>query len=151
MYRCAQCVTTHTEQIDHISSREHAWLKSWKAQDFTSSCSGNNCHPRVMSHTFPHLTLTTITGSLSHPPPLSFRRSLQHTQDLRYTMNIYPAMFHGRLAGQHKSHLSQVVSPKRLSSKTSRPKRSNLETSSPEELSLEGILGRIRIKYRKDV
>ena len=27
MYRCAQCVTTHTEQDDHISSREHAWLK----------------------------------------------------------------------------------------------------------------------------
>ena len=27
MYRCAQCVTTHTEQHDHISSREHAWLK----------------------------------------------------------------------------------------------------------------------------
>ena len=27
MYRCAQCVTTHTEQNDHISSREHAWLK----------------------------------------------------------------------------------------------------------------------------
>ena len=31
MYRRAQCVTTHTEQIGHISSREHAWLKSWKA------------------------------------------------------------------------------------------------------------------------
>ena len=23
----AQCVTTHTEQNDHMSSREHAWLK----------------------------------------------------------------------------------------------------------------------------
>ena len=27
MYRCAQCVTTRTEQNEHISSREHAWLK----------------------------------------------------------------------------------------------------------------------------
>ena len=27
MYRWAQCVTKHTEQNDHISSREHAWLK----------------------------------------------------------------------------------------------------------------------------
>ena len=27
MYRCAQCVTTHTEQYDHISSREHTCLK----------------------------------------------------------------------------------------------------------------------------
>ena len=27
MCRCAQCVKTHTDQIEHISSREHAWLK----------------------------------------------------------------------------------------------------------------------------
>ena len=27
MYRCAQCITTHTEQNDHISSREHTCLK----------------------------------------------------------------------------------------------------------------------------
>ena len=32
MYRCAQCVTTHTEQNAHISSREHV------AQDCTSLC-----------------------------------------------------------------------------------------------------------------
>ena len=28
----------HTEQSDHISSREHVWLKSWNAQDRTSLC-----------------------------------------------------------------------------------------------------------------
>ena len=38
---------TDTAQHDHISSREHAWLKS------------------VMSHSLPHLTLTTSTSSLS--------------------------------------------------------------------------------------
>ena len=30
--------TYRVAQIDHISSREHAWLKSWKAQDCTSLC-----------------------------------------------------------------------------------------------------------------
>ena len=58
---------------------------------------------------------------------------------------IYPAMFHGRVADQHRSHLSQVMSPN-----SSRPKRSSLKTSSREKLSLKGIFGRIRIKYRKD-
>ena len=51
-------------------------------------------------------------------------------------MNIYLAMFHGRVADQHKSHLSQVMSPK-----PSRPKRSSLKTSSPEELSFDRNLG----------
>ena len=51
--------TYRVAQRDHISSREHAWLKSWKAQDCTSLCPKNNCHPRVMPHSSPHLTLTT--------------------------------------------------------------------------------------------
>ena len=82
---------------------------------------------------------------LSHPLRLSFRRSLQRAHDLRNTMNIYPAMFYGRVADQHKSHLSQVMSPN-----SSRPKRSGLKTSSREQLSLTRILGQIRINYRKD-
>ena len=59
-----------------------------------------------------------------------------HTQDLRYTMNIYPAMFHGRVADQHKSHLPQFMSPS-----SSRPKGSNLKTSSPEKIELDRNLG----------
>ena len=55
-------------------------------------------------------------------------------------MNIFPAMVHGRVADQRKTHLSQVMSPN----------SSSLKTSSPEELSLTGILGQIRVKYRKD-
>ena len=57
--------TCRVAQHDHISSREHAWLKSWKAQDCTSLCLWNNCHPRVMSHSLPHLTLTPSISSLS--------------------------------------------------------------------------------------
>ena len=30
--------TYRVAQHDHISSREHAWVKSWKAQDCTSLC-----------------------------------------------------------------------------------------------------------------
>ena len=45
----------------------------------------------------------------------------------------------GRVADQHESHLSQGMSPKRFSSKTSTPKRSSLKTSSPEELSLTNL------------
>ena len=38
MYSFAQCVTTHTEKFDHISSRELAWLKIWKIKGCTSLC-----------------------------------------------------------------------------------------------------------------
>ena len=34
----------------------------------------------------------------SHLPLLSFRGSHHHTQGLRYTIHIYPAMFHGRIS-----------------------------------------------------
>ena len=57
---------------------------------------------------------------------------------------------HGRVADQRKSPLSQVMSPKSSSPKPPRPKQSSLDTSSPQELSLTGILGQIRIKFRKD-
>ena len=99
--------TYRVAQHDHNSSREHAWLKSCKAQDSTSLCRKKKSHPRVMSHSLPHLTLTTSTSSqfsLSHIPLPSFRRH-QHRQDFGYTKNIYPSMVHGRVADQHKSHL----------------------------------------------
>ena len=70
-------------QHNHISSREHAWLKSCKAEDCTSLCPFNICHPRVMSHSLAHRTLTTSTSSVSHPfHPLllTFRRSHLCTQ-----------------------------------------------------------------------
>ena len=147
--RCEQYThkysTYRVAQSDHFSSRERAWLKI-----ASLGVPKTFCHPRVMSHSMPHLTLTRSTISLSLTSPF-FPRSLQHAQDLWYTMNIYPAMFHCRVADQHKSHLLQVMSPNRLSSKTSRPKRSILKTSIPEELRLEGILGQIRIKSKKDL
>ena len=56
-----ECSTYRVAQHDHISSREHAWLKSWKDQDTHPCVTKNNCHPRVMSHSLPHMTLTTNT------------------------------------------------------------------------------------------
>ena len=44
------------------------WTTLWKAQDCTSCVFQNNCHPCVMSHSLPHLTLTTSTSS---PSPIS--------------------------------------------------------------------------------
>ena len=55
-------ITYRVTQHNHISSREHEWLK---IKDCTSLCPQNNCHPLVMSLSLPHLTLTTSTSSLS--------------------------------------------------------------------------------------
>ena len=43
-----------------------------------------------------------------HPLLLSFRRSHLCTQALWFSTLIYPAMFHGRVVDQHKSHLSHM-------------------------------------------
>ena len=139
-------ITHRVAQHDRISSREHAWLKSWKAQDCTRLCHRNNCHPRVMSRSLPHLALTTSTSSLS---PISSTSLIFPTafplQTSPIILDPYIPCDDGRVADQHESHLSQVMSPT-----SSRPKRSSLKTSSPEELSLTGILGQIRIKCSKD-
>ena len=62
--RCEQC--THTcstyRVAQHITFQHAAWLK---IKDCTSLFLSNTCHPRVMSHSLPHLTLTTSTSSLS--------------------------------------------------------------------------------------
>ena len=87
--------THHIAQSDHFSSREHAWLKNTSlgvAETF--------CHPRVMSLTLPHLTLTTSTSSLTYlfnftvilsdtPKPVDSRS--------RYTLRRFTAelWFHG--------------------------------------------------------
>ena len=55
-----------------------------------SFVSQNNCHPRVMSHSLPHLTLTTSTSSLSPISPIfptvssTNTRSLVHDPCLTY-------------------------------------------------------------------
>ena len=62
-----------------------------------------------MSRSLPHLTLTTSTVSLS---PISSTSLIFPTVSPSQTnpmiLNPYvPAMFHGRVTDQHKSHLSQ--------------------------------------------
>ena len=100
--------TARTElpaQHDHMSPREHDWLKSCKAQDCTSLCLQNHCPPRVMSRPVPHRTLTTSTSSLSpvsSTSPTFPTVSPLHTGP-KFSSLIFPAMFHGRVADQHKS------------------------------------------------
>ena len=98
-----------------------------------------------------HWQPAQVLCHLFHPLFQSFRRSHLCTQALWSSTLQHPAMCHGRVADQHKSHLSKVMSPNRLRIKPSTPKQSSLKTSSPEELSLTGILGQIRINYRKDL
>ena len=106
MYRCAQCVPTHTEQNDHISSREHAWLKI--AHLCVPQQLSNTCVVSFLAapdtdhkHKFSLTCLTYISDDLLITPKAFWR-----------TIHIYPAKFHSRVADQHKSHLSQVTSPK---------------------------------------
>ena len=136
--------TYRVAQHDHISSREHAWPKSCQAQDCTSLCPWNDCHPRVMSHSLPHLTLTTSTSSLSLSPISSTSPifpTVSPSQTSPMTPNPWKPCDVPRHSGGSTqiNHLSQVMSPNWLRSKQSTPKRSSLKTSSPEELTLEGI------------
>ena len=101
MYRCASCVTTHTEQTwPHFITRTRV------AQDCTSLCLTNGCHNTC------HVSFLAAPDTdhkvLSHLPHLSFRHSLPRTQVLWRTMHIHPAKIHGRVADQHKSHLSHT-------------------------------------------
>ena len=101
-----KCSTYRVAQHDHISSCEHACLKSWEAQDCTSLCPKNKCHPCVMSHPLPHLTLTTSTSSLS---PISSTSPIFPMVSPTHRRSVVhdPYLPHGRVADQHKSHLSQ--------------------------------------------
>ena len=145
--------TYRVAQHDLISSRERAWLKSWKAQDCTYLCPYNKCHPRVMSPSLPHLTLTTSTSSLSpisSTSPIFPTVSPAHkTYDSRPRFTLRCSTAEWRINTNPTSH--RFWAPSRLRSQPSTPKRSSRKTSSPEELILEGILGQIRVKYRKDL
>ena len=116
-------------------------LVSWKDSVFHVSC-------LVLCRTW-HWPQAQVLSHPFHPLLLSFRRSHLCTQALWFSTLVYPAMFHGRVADQHKSHLSQVMSPSRLRIKPSTPWQSSLKTSSPEELRLTGILGQIRIEHQE--
>ena len=142
---------TELPSISHFTTRTRV-AQGLNGSSLRLCASKTFCHPRVMSHFMPQLTLTTSTSSLSPFSPTSpIFPTVSSSRTSTMILDPYiPCDGHGRVADQHKSHLSQVMSPSRLRSKPSRPKRSSLKTSSPEELSLEGILGKIRMKSRKD-
>ena len=129
--------STYRVAQHHISSREHGWLQSWKAQD------SHIFHPRVMSHSLPHLTLTTSTSSLL---PIS------------YTSPIFPTVSPSQTSPMIFDQYTPCEVPRQSGGSTQIPaltvmsqSRSSLKASSPEELSLTAIMGQIRVKYRKDL
>ena len=83
--------------------------------------------------------------SLTHLSYLSNDLTDTHTRLLVHDEYL-PCDVPRQCGGSTQIPLSQVMSPT-----SSRPKQSILNTSSPEELSLTGILGQIRIKYKKDL
>ena len=81
MYSCAQCVTTHTERIDYISSREHAWLKI--AHLCVSKKLSSTCHVSFLAapdtyhkHKFSLTCLTYLSDVLSLTPKSFGARSI---------------------------------------------------------------------------
>ena len=81
---CAGAHSVSKHILIRLSTFHHANTRgsSWKAQDCTSLFHQNNCHPRVMSHSWPHLTLTTSTSSLSPASPIFPTVSPTHTRSL---------------------------------------------------------------------
>ena len=73
MYRCAQCVSTSNCTVCSLFI-----TRTRVAQDCERLCPKTFSHPRVMSHSLPHLTLTTSTSSLSPTSPVTQSSSSAH-------------------------------------------------------------------------
>ena len=128
--------TYRVAQHEHISSREHAWLKSWKAQDCTSLCPkkhlSSTCCVSFLAapdtdtdhkHKFPLIHLIHLSDNITNTQKTFGTRSI-------FTLRRFTAEWQINT----NPHLSQVIS-----TNSSRPKRSSLNTSSQEKLSLTGI------------
>ena len=130
MYRVAQ--------HDHISSGEHAWLKSWKAQDCTSLCPQNNGHPRVMSHSMPLLTVNTSTSSLS---PISSTSTIFPTVSPTHTRFVVldPYLFCD--VSRQSGGSTQIPSLTDYEPKSVETKAIETEAIEPRRIELDRILG----------
>ena len=108
-----------------------------KFLDCTSLCPLNNCHPRVMSRSLPHLTLTTSTSSLS---PISSTSPTFPTVSPLHTGPMIPDTYVPCDVPRQSVGSTQIpsltgydMSPSRLRSTRSTPKRSSLKTSSQKK------------------
>ena len=127
------CTDAHSVAQHKLNVMDHISLTRTRvAQDCTSFVSQNCCHPRVMSRSLPSLStyLTYLSDVLS-----------LHSHVLWRTIHIYPPKIHGRVADQHKSHLSQVMSHKWSRPNSSIPTQSSLKTSSRGKIELDRNLG----------
>ena len=104
-----KCSTCRAAQHDRISSREHARVKHCKDQDCTSVLLkqvSSTCHvPFLAAPNTDHKHKFSLTQFSS---TFLFRSdSPTNTHKIFGTVHTYPAMFHGRVEDQHKTHLSQ--------------------------------------------
>ena len=142
MCRCAQCVSTYTAQYD-ISSREHAWLKSAQLRIARSGVSKTVCHPRVMSRSLPHKTLTTSTSSLS--PASSVFQPFSPSQSFPLVLDPYiPCDDSWRSGGSTENPSPTGHEPKVIQSNDLEPGRIELERNLGSDLhqTQERIYGR---------
>ena len=106
---CAvQCVSTYTEQHDHISSREHAWPKG--AQLRVARIGVSKDRPRVTSRSLPQLTLTTITSSLASTSPVFQSFSPSVTPKSFGARSTYPA----RLTAEWRVYSNLISHKKKM-------------------------------------
>ena len=104
----AHSVSAHTLHsmitFHHANTRGSKELNGSRLHSFASRVS---CHPRGVSRSLPHLTLTTSTSSLSPSSPFLPTFSPSHPSLL--VLDPYlPCEVPGRVADQHKSHLSKL-------------------------------------------
>ena len=144
--------TARTE-LHSMITLHHANTRGSRAgrlsQDCTSLCPQYDCRRCVMSHSLPHLTLTTSTSSLSLASPIFQTVSPTHARSLVDDPYL-PCDVPRQGGGSTQIPSLTGCEPKPIEFKNMRLKRSSLKNWSPEKLSLTGILGQIRTNYRKD-
>ena len=127
-YRVAHSMITF-----HHANTRGSRLRSCKAQECTSLClKKKNCHPRVMSHSLPHLTLTTSISSLSpssSTSPVFPTVSPSQTNTMNLNPNIYPAN-----GPQQSGGSTQIQSLTGYEPKSVEVKDIGTEAISPEDL-----------------
>ena len=96
-------------ECDRTPLKQHIHHANTRGPRLHILCPKKSCHPRVMSRSLPHLTLTTSTSSLSPTSPIFPTFPSLTPRVLWRTIHIYPEEIHGRVADQHKSHLSHLL------------------------------------------
>ena len=87
-------------ELGQVANRREGWTVHPQIQHVQSCTAWSHC-----------ITRTRVAQELQNSVFHIFV-SHQHKQDLWSSTHIYPAMFHGRVADQHTSHLAHKTCPR---------------------------------------